>query len=55
MAADVFSGGDSRRGGANVSQLPLQVLLQLLEALERDLELVRCVEGRRVIADRDVQ
>jgi hypothetical protein len=44
-----------RSGRANVGELPFEILLQRLKALEGDLELVGRVEGRRVVPDRDVE
>lgn len=44
-----------RGGGADVGELPLEVLLQRLEALEGDLELVRGVEWRGVVPHGDVE
>jgi hypothetical protein len=44
-----------RGGGADVGELPLEVLLQRLEALEGDLELVRGAEGRGVVPHGDVE
>lgn len=46
---------DSRGRGADVGQLPLEVLLQRLQALKGDFELVRRVEGRGVVAHAHVQ
>lgn len=48
-------GGYVRGGGADVGELPLEVLLQRLEALEGDFELVRGVEGRGVVPHGDVE
>jgi hypothetical protein len=44
-----------RGGGADVGELPLEVLLQRLEALEGDLELVGSIEGRGVVPHGDVE
>jgi hypothetical protein len=44
-----------RGGGADVGELPLEVLLQRLEALEGDLELVGSVEGRGIVPHGDVE
>ena len=42
-------GVDSRCGRADVGELPFEILLQRLKALEGDLELVRRVELRGVV------
>jgi len=44
-----------RGGGTDVGELPLEVLLQRLEALKGDLELVGSVEGRGVVPHGDVE
>lgn len=41
--------------GSDVSQFPLEILLEILQALECDFELVRRVERRRVVEDFDVE
>lgn len=48
-------GVNSRCGRANVGELPFEILLQRLKALEGDLELVGRVERCRVIPDGDVE
>ena len=47
--------GDLRGSGADVGELPLEIFLQRLEALECDLELVWGVEGCWVVSHRDVE
>ena len=47
--------GDLRCGRADVCELPLQILLQWLQALECDLELVRGVESSWVVPHGDVE
>jgi hypothetical protein len=46
---------DSRSGRADIGELPFEVLLQRLKALEGDLELVGRVEGCRVVPHGDVE
>ena len=48
-------GVNSRCGRADVGELPFEVLLQRLKALEGDLELVGSVEGGRVVPHGDVE
>ena len=48
-------GVDSRCGRADVGELPFEILLQRLKALEGDLELVGRVERSRVVPDGDVE
>jgi hypothetical protein len=55
LAFAVLEEGHIRGGGADVGELPLEVLLQRLEALEGDLELVGSVEGRGVVPHGDVE
>ena len=45
----------SRCGRADVGELPFEILLQRLKALEGDLELVRSVEGCRIVPHGDVE
>ena len=44
-----------RSGRADVGELPLQILVQLLETFKGDLELVRRREGGRVVAHSNVE
>jgi hypothetical protein len=46
---------DLRSGRADVGELPFEVLLQRLKALEGDLELVGRVEGCRVVPHGDIE
>jgi len=48
-------GMDVRCGRADVGELPFEIFLQRLKALEGDLELVGSVEGCRVVPHRDVE
>jgi hypothetical protein len=41
--------------GADICELPFQVLLEVLQALKGDFELIGRVEGRRVVEDLDVE
>jgi hypothetical protein len=45
----------SRGGRADVGELPLQILIQLLETFKGDLELVGRCEGGRVVAHSNVE
>jgi hypothetical protein len=55
VASAVLEEGCARGGGADVGELPLEVLLQRLEALKGDLELVGSIEGRGVVPHGDVE
>lgn len=49
------TGVNSRCGRADVGELPFEILLQRLKALEGDLEFVGRVKGSRVVPDGDVE
>ena len=53
--AEEVKGVNSRCGRADVGELPFEILLQRLQALEGDLELVGSVEGCRVVPHGDVE
>ena len=44
-----------RLSGSDVCELPLQILLEILETFEGNFELVGCVERRRVVENLNVQ
>ena len=47
--------GNSRGGRADIGELPLKILVQLLKTFEGDLELIGRGEGSRIVAHSNVK